>query len=133
VAVGAPELRVHIHHRLDDVVAGGDVAEVLDRRAEVHVIDNGRAAGRKPLDVAAEERRAGAADLQARLAVAAGWARDHHVDAAGYRRRVRGRRKCDLETQGRRFLCCRLLRRAGGNRDGHREHGKAGRDHREQA
>ena len=44
--------------------------QTRDRRAEIGRVDDGRLAGRELLDVAAEERRAGAADLQPRLAVA---------------------------------------------------------------
>jgi hypothetical protein len=48
-----------------------EVLQARHRGAQIRRIDDGGLAGGQVLDVAAEERRAGAADLQAGLAVAA--------------------------------------------------------------
>ena len=56
---------------LNDVLAGWNVAKIVDRKTKVSVVDNGRCAGREPLDIAAEERDAGdLIELQPRLALA---------------------------------------------------------------
>ena len=82
--------------RLDEVVAGRDVAEIVDGIPDIRLVDDCRAAGRELLDVAAEERDAvGLIELQAGLARAV--ARDHHVDAAGDWRAVDGGGYADLE------------------------------------
>ncbi len=81
VSVGSAEFRVDVHEALHPVLAGGDVAHVPDRVAEVALGDDGGAARRQGLDVVAEERDAQSAGLQPRLAVVG--ARDHDIDAAG--------------------------------------------------
>ncbi len=88
VSVGAAEFAVDVHHRLHVVVAGGNVRERIDRRAEIGGVDDGDLPGLQLLDVAAEERAAGAAGLQARLAIAI--ARDHDEHSPGDRVGVRG-------------------------------------------
>ena len=95
VAVGALELGVDVHERLHPVVARRKVRHVGDRRAEIVAVDRRRRAGRKLLDVAPEERRADAADLQPRLARAV--VREDHVDATGQLLAAHRRRHADLE------------------------------------
>ena len=117
VAIGAFELRVDVHEALHEVFAGRQVAKARDRRAKIRHIDDGGLAGRQSLDVTAEERRAGASDLQPRLAVVD--AGHHHVDAAGDRAGVDAGRERDLDAHaaaGRRRL------RGHAGYGGHRRH-----------
>ena len=95
VAVGALELGVDVDERLHEVVAGRQVLQARHRRAQIGRVDDGGLSRRQVLDVAAEERRAGAADLQARLALVG--ARDHEVDAAGDRLLLHRWRHGDLD------------------------------------
>ena len=105
VTVGALELGVDVDEPLHEVVARRQVAQARHRRAEIGHVDDGALARRQLLDVTAEERRAGASDLQPRLAVVG--AGHHHVDAAGDRARVDAGGERDLDAHaaaGRRRL-----------------------------
>jgi len=88
MAVGAFELRVDADEALDEIISGGQRAEGFDGRAEVGRINHRGLAWRELFDVAAEERDAGAADLEARLfLVGVG---NHDVNAASDRASMSG-------------------------------------------
>ncbi len=109
VAVRPPELGVRVHEPLDVVVPGGDIAQADDRRAEIRFVDDGRLARPQLLDIPAEERDAGAADLLARLAIARSG--NHHVHASGDGTLVRGRGKRDFHAKRRLALRRELHRK----------------------
>ena len=65
--VRAVELGVDDDHRLNEVVAGRDVGDAVDRRSEIVCVDRHDGLGLQALDVAAEERHARPPNLQTRL------------------------------------------------------------------
>lgn len=97
VAVGALELGVDVDEALHEIVAGRQIVQMFDRRAEISLIDDRRLSWRELLDVPAEEWNARAADLQPRLAIPR--AGNHHKYAASDRAGMGRGGERDLEAQ----------------------------------
>ena len=115
VAVGAVERRVDVQHPLNEVVAGGEIAEPRDRIAVASAVDHRPGAGAQSRHVLAEERSrrvlaAGLAELEARLGSGLPGQDDEHASIHGLR--AHARRERELETERGRGLG------AGGRRDG---------------
>jgi hypothetical protein len=107
VAVGSLELGVDVDECLHEVIAWGQILQAGDGRAQVGGIDDRRLPRCQLLHVPPEEWGAGAANLQAGLALVG--ARHHEVDPPGNRLALHGCRHGDFDphaTVGR-------LRRAG--------------------
>ncbi len=96
VAIGAMKLGIDVEECLHGILARRNLRQALHRRPEVAGIDDGVLPGRQPFDIAAEERHAHAAHLQARLALAT--SRDHDENPARNRTRMNGGRKRDFKT-----------------------------------
>src|SRR5262245_14351345 len=97
VAVGTRELGIDVDEALHVVVAGRQVLEARHGRAQVAGVDDACLTGRQLLHIATEERRAGPANLQPRLAIVG--PRNHDVNAAGDRLGANARRKRYLYTK----------------------------------
>src|SRR5262249_18660793 len=116
VAVGAGESRIDVDERLHDVVAGRNVAQAVDRKASIGVVDHSCRAWREFLHIAPEKRNAVyLADLESRLFAAIAGKDDEH--AAGDRPAPNGRGEGDLESN-RRPLCLGGQDTAQGGYDG---------------
>jgi hypothetical protein len=99
VAVRALEFGVDVDEPLNEVVARRQIAKARNGRSEIGVVNRGGLTRRELVDVATEERNAGAADLQPRLgSLVAG---DHHVNASRDGPGVRGRWERDFEPRPR--------------------------------
>jgi len=100
VAVGAPERRVDVEHRLHEVLARWDLRRALERVPARRSVDDNRLVRLQAVDVDAEDllRARAAGDLKPRLGLAA--LRDDEQDAAVERTGIESRGIGDLESNG---------------------------------
>src|SRR5579864_8512938 len=83
VSIGSFEFRIHTDHGLNEIVAGWQIIQTLNRRTEITSVDHGSFSRCKLRNIAAKKRHASPANLKTRLRLVC--LREDHEHSASYR------------------------------------------------
>src|SRR5580704_6480960 len=97
VSIGSFEFRIHTDHGLNEIVAGRQIIQTLNRRTEITSVDHGSFSRRNLRNVAPKKRHASPANLKTRLHLLC--LREDHEHSASDWFCVRGGGKGNLELQ----------------------------------